>query len=122
MNLVTNASEAIGDRDGVITLRTAVDGGCVALEVSDTGCGIARRRAAPVFDPFFTTKPTGHGLGLPVVHRIVQRIGGVVRFDTQLGRGTTFRALLPSIHKTTEPAPAVEVSSVPDQWIGRAPS
>jgi PAS domain S-box-containing protein len=116
MNLVTNASDAIGDRDGVITLRTAVDGGCVALEVSDTGCGISAEAQPRLFDPFFTTKPTGHGLGLPVVHRIVQRIGGVVRFDTQLGRGTTFRALLPSIHKTTEPAPAVEVSSVPDQW------
>src|SRR5207344_2288312 len=100
MNLITNASEAIVDRDGVITVRTGSDGRYVAFEVSDTGCGISAEAQSRIFDPFFTTKASGHGLGLVVVQRIVQGFGGVVRFETQLGRGTTFRVLLPSVDKT----------------------
>ena len=111
MNLITNASDAIGDRKGLIrvtTRRVAVDpestlarsrglghGDYVQLEVSDTGGGITLEMQAKVFDPFFTTKPAGHGLGLAVVQGIVRRLGGIIRLVSALGKGTMFQILLP---------------------------
>src|SRR5262249_51886104 len=105
MNLVINASEAIGNRDGtirVVTERVAVDsgsdvwkakslkeGGYVQLEVSDSGCGMtpdAQRRA---FDPFFTTKFAGRGMGLAVVQQIVHQLGGGIHLISAVGQGTT---------------------------------
>jgi two-component system, cell cycle sensor histidine kinase and response regulator CckA len=110
MNLVTNASEAIGERDGRILIRTrqvtavvnSTLGGlsqCIELEISDTGSGINRETQSKIFDPFFTTKSAGHGLGLAVVQRIIQELGGAMEVDTELGRGTTFRILLPIAEK-----------------------
>jgi len=107
MNIVTNASEAIGERDGLILIRTA-DGApaaaalrngadrCVELQISDTGCGIDADAQSKIFDPFFTTKAAGHGLGLAVVQRIVQGLGGSIQLDAEPGRNTTFRILLPA--------------------------
>jgi PAS domain S-box-containing protein len=115
MNLITNASCAIGDRDGtirVITRRTtigeqfAVNSGTfpkrnyVALEVADTGCGMAKETMARVFDPFFTTKSTGHGLGLPVVQGIVRSLGGAIHLASEPEKGTTFQILLPCAEAT----------------------
>jgi signal transduction histidine kinase len=73
MNLVTNASEALGENDGMILIHTAVThagsngsgaatGDWVRMEVSDTGCGMNAADQHKIFDPFFTTKPSGHGL------------------------------------------------------------
>jgi two-component system, cell cycle sensor histidine kinase and response regulator CckA len=73
------------------------------LEVSDTGCGIAPDAQPKIFDPFFTTKSMGHGLGLAVVQRIVQGLGGAVQLETEPGRGATFRILLPSAPETAPP-------------------
>jgi CheY-like chemotaxis protein len=109
MNLVTNASEAIGERDGVIriTLSRAnsghtpattdgvTNGDSVQLEVSDNGCGMSPETQARVFDPFFSTKSAGRGLGLAVVHGIVRGLGGSVRVVSEPGKGTTFRVSLP---------------------------
>ena len=110
MNLITNASEAIGDQDGVIRITTGVvkagkdtapglkalgAGGYVQLKVSDTGPGIAPEVQARVFDPFFTTKTTGHGLGLTVVQGIVGNLSGTIRISSRPGTGTTVRVLLP---------------------------
>ena len=110
MNLITNASEAIGDQDGVIRITTGVvkagkdtapglkslgAGGYVQLKVSDTGPGIAPEVQARVFDPFFTTKTTGHGLGLTVVQGIVGNLSGTIHISSQPGTGTTVRVLLP---------------------------
>jgi CheY-like chemotaxis protein len=111
MNLITNASDAIGDREGVIrviTRRTTLKdelagisseslpgGDFVELEVSDTGCGISPQTQAKVFDPFFTTKSAGRGLGLAVVHGAVQSLGGTVRLTSEPDKGTTFQVLLP---------------------------
>ena len=111
MNLVTNASEAIGDRDGLIRLSTRrvtvgqdrpgwmpaelAAGDYVQVEVTDTGRGMDRETQARVFDPFFTTKPPGHGLGLAVVSGIVRGLGGAIHLASEPGKGTTFQVLLP---------------------------
>jgi PAS domain S-box-containing protein len=111
MNLITNASDAVGQRDGVIeviTSRVTVtgnsaaasftslpDGDYVQLEVSDTGCGMSRETLAQVFDPFYTTKSAGRGLGLAVVQGIVRSLGGTIRLTSELNKGSTFQVLLP---------------------------
>jgi two-component system cell cycle sensor histidine kinase/response regulator CckA len=111
MNLVTNASEAIAERYGVIRVTTmkvkvgkdaaiAGDTGLPAgdylkLEVSDTGDGITPEVQARLFDPFFTTKFSGRGLGLAMVQGIVRGHAGAIDVVSAWGRGTRFTVLLP---------------------------
>jgi PAS domain S-box-containing protein len=111
MNLVTNASQAIGERNGTIRVTTAreilgraaaelkgvAEGDYISLEVSDSGCGMPPEIQAKVFDPFFTTKPAGHGLGLAVVLGIVRNLSGAIDLTSEPGRGTTFHVLLPAV-------------------------
>jgi PAS domain S-box-containing protein len=107
MNLVVNARDAIGER-GTITVgtenvsRRGQDGTprvYLALSVADDGCGIDTSVRDQIFNPFFTTKPVGHGtgLGLATVHGIITQSGGEVEVESELGSGTTFRILLPSV-------------------------
>ena len=109
MNLLTNASDAIGDRDGLVRVSTRyASSGCaqamakglaeghyLQLEVSDTGRGMSRELQARVFDPFFSTRGAGHGLGLAVVHGIVRGLRGAIDVASEPGKGTTFRIWLP---------------------------
>jgi PAS domain S-box-containing protein len=111
MNLIINASEAIGDRDGVIHVATTgpvrigresgtnaeqlAEGNYLCLEISDTGRGMTPETQARVFDPFFTTKLAGRGLGLAVVQGIVQNLGGRIHLASAPGRGTNVQILLP---------------------------
>ncbi len=113
MNLITNASEAIGDVEGTILLTTELvdttkngsndllygnecrSDRCIALEVVDTGCGIDREVIPCVFDPFFTTKISGRGLGLAAVQGIVHGHGGVINISSVTGEGTRARILIP---------------------------
>ena len=107
MNLVINASQAIGDRDGVIHVKTSLVKGSsssatdrcrrsnedyIRLEVSDTGCGMTEEEKAKIFDPFFTTKPRGHGLGLAAVQGIVHSHNGAINVLSTSGKSTTFEA------------------------------
>jgi PAS domain S-box-containing protein len=97
MNLMLNASEALGEKAGeirVITSRVRA-GDCLQLEVADTGCGMPDEIKAKIFDPFYTTKATGKGLGLALVQTIVRNHGGSVSLTSALGQGTTVRILLP---------------------------
>jgi len=105
MNLITNASEALEDRAGTITVATSLvriakdpelpAGDYVRLEVSDTGSGMTPAVQSRIFDPFFTTKFTGRGLGLPAAQGIVKGHGGAIRFASAPGAGTRFEVLLP---------------------------
>jgi signal transduction histidine kinase len=111
MNLVTNASEAIGGRAGVIRVTTArvrigldasntgaanlPPGDYLELEVSDTGSGMTPEVQTRIFDPFFTTKAAGHGLGLAAVQGIVRGHGGAINIVSSLGQGARFKFLLP---------------------------
>jgi signal transduction histidine kinase len=71
-----------------------------ALEVADTGKGIAPAVAKRMFDPFFSTKATGTGLGLSIAARIVETHGGSIRYQTKVGSGTTFSITLPGAEKS----------------------
>jgi signal transduction histidine kinase/ActR/RegA family two-component response regulator len=98
MNLVTNASDSIGNRNGVIrvTTRYLEVGGSpsVQLEVSDTGCGMLPELQTRIFDPFFTTKSAGHGMGLAIVQGIVRGLGGTIHLTSEPDKGTTVQITL----------------------------
>ena len=67
----------------------------VEIVVSDNGLGVLPETLERVFDPFFTTKDNGSGLGLAAVHQIVEEHGGIVRFESRQGQGTTVRVRFP---------------------------
>jgi two-component system sensor histidine kinase HydH len=114
VNVMTNALDAMTD-GGTLTLRVApvdeADGLLapgrgwhdrrVRIEIEDTGSGIPADQAASVFNPFFTTKPSGTGLGLALVHKIVEDHGGAVSFRSGPRGGTTFVIVLPVIARQT---------------------
>ncbi len=117
MNLVVNASEALGDGEGVIRVttrhvvigqaeaikKTVAAGDYVQLEVSDTGCGMSAETQAKIFDPFFTTKFSGRGLGLAVVQGIVRSLHGAIQVASEAGKGTAFEVLLPCAKPGAQP-------------------
>jgi CheY-like chemotaxis protein len=120
MNLISNAAEAIGERDGVIRVATALvkigdhanvitgerlpAGNYVLLEVSDTGCGMKPEVQAKIFDPFFTTKQSGRGLGLALIQGTIRAYGGAIGVKSLLGHGTTFQVWLPCSENRLEHA------------------
>jgi signal transduction histidine kinase len=108
MNLLVNAAHAIENR-GRITVRTSYENEMVTVSVSDTGSGIAAENLGRIFEPFFTTKPVGKGtgLGLSLSYSIVQKHGGRIEVDSEIGKGTTFRVILPR-----QMAPAAEENDV----------
>lgn len=125
MNLITNASEAIGNHAGTIRIGTKVrrltrkgldaanlgaelePGEYVHLWVSDTGSGISAKVRSKIFDPFFTTKDSGRGLGLAAVQGIALRHGGTILLDSESGAGTKFSLFLPRVISQSERSPAI---------------
>jgi signal transduction histidine kinase len=97
-NLFSNAVHAM-PQGGTLRVETAPtgldEGEGVELKVGDTGGGIPHDVVHNIFNPFFTTKPKGTGLGLPIVHAIVERHGGSIHIDNREGKGVTFSVLLP---------------------------
>jgi signal transduction histidine kinase len=114
MNLVINALEAVGEKEGVVSLTVDTQGGkqpflpemlpmenlaeskYVVVEVRDTGCGMNPVIRDRIFEPFYTTKFTGQGLGLAAAAGIVQAHGGDIRVYSRPGRGSTFTVFLPA--------------------------
>jgi signal transduction histidine kinase len=99
-NLVSNAIQAM-ESGGRLTVasRTALpdEGDGVVFLVGDTGGGIPHDVVHNIFNPFFTTKAKGTGLGLPIVHAIVEKHGGSIQLDNREGRGVTFSVFLPRV-------------------------
>ncbi len=98
VNMLINAMEAI-ERDGEIQVETSYDERWrnIVLRIKDTGRGIPEDIRLKLFDPFFTTKDTGTGLGLSISHGIVERHGGTISLESQVGHGTTFTITLPVV-------------------------
>jgi two-component system cell cycle sensor histidine kinase/response regulator CckA len=135
MNLVINASEAIGEKEGVIRVATSrvtegwgsvvhkatnlPPGDYVRLEVSDTGSGMSEEAKAKIFDPFFTTKFPGRGLGLAVVQGIVRAHGGAIHLVSAPDDGATFQILLPCTSKIALEIPGATTSSAAQQTTVR---
>jgi two-component system, NtrC family, sensor kinase len=96
LNLLVNAAYAVRD-GGEVRITTRGEAERVRIRVSDTGRGIAPEHLMRIFDPFFTTKPVGEGtgLGLSVTYSIVERHGGEITVESELGKGTTFTVTLP---------------------------
>ena len=135
MNLIINASEAIGDKSGVIAVTSgAMDcdaaylattfagqhmapGQYVYIEVSDTGSGMDQATIARIFDPFFTTKFTGRGLGLAAVLGIVRGHRGAIKVYSELGKGSTFKVLFPAHEQANDHGAATGTGKTPD-WRG----
>jgi signal transduction histidine kinase len=90
LNLVINAFQAMPD-GGQLVVRTKTTASGVALELIDTGCGMADRTKAHIFDAFFSTKQGGSGLGLPTTRKIIQAHGGEIRLESDLTEGVDRR-------------------------------
>lgn len=124
LNLLMNAAQAIPegsvDRNEIRIVTRLDDAGRVAVEVRDSGAGIAAEHLGHIFDPFFTTKPVGEGtgLGLSICHSIINGFKGEISVDSTPGRGTTFRVVLPAadLAAFARPLPA---SSSRQQPVGR---
>ena len=136
MNLVTNASEAIGDRDGIISIATGTrelgqqakdflfagqelePGTFVTLQISDTGCGMSSETLGRIFDPFFTTKASGRGLGLSAMLGILRGHRAGIKIYSESGKGSTFhvyfRAMLGQV-----PVPEAAPTALSTPYCGK---
>jgi PAS domain S-box-containing protein len=137
MNLFINASEAIGEHPGEIHISTGIKkteqrefasavlapelpgGDYLFVRVRDTGEGMAPETLAKIFDPFFTTKFTGRGLGLAATLGIVRAHHGALFVESALGRGSTFRLLLPaSDHMVVKAISDIPPEAQPSEFSG----
>lgn len=120
VNLLINAAHAIPDGNAENhTIRVSTrdgEAGAVVVEVSDSGNGIAPADLGRIFDPFFTTKPVGEGtgLGLSICHGIIHGWGGELTVESRVGKGSTFRMLLPAAQAPADPV-------TPPQLAAEAP-
>ncbi|HHM02690.1 MAG TPA: PAS domain S-box protein [Caldithrix abyssi] len=135
MNLIINASDAIGKKSGIVAITTGVmqcdgnyltetylddrlkPGPYVFLEVSDTGTGMSEETRQKIFDPFFSTKFTGRGLGLAAVLGIIRGHRGAIKVYSEPGKGSTFKVLLPVTDKAMESL--VKPEKAMDNWRGK---
>jgi PAS domain S-box len=139
MNLIINASESLGEQDGVISITATLirprpgffEGATIVptqsaaeyvqLEVSDTGSGMQPETLARIFDPFFTTKFAGRGLGLPAVQGIIRSHHGALTIRSTPGQGSVFSIYLPAASaEPTEPALVRRTTATPWKQHGRA--
>ena len=126
MNLVINASEAIGPKNGVISITTGTQfcdnnylsetwldenlpaGHYVFMEIADNGCGISQKDISRIFEPFYSTKFSGRGLGMAAVLGIVRGHKGAIKVYSEPQMGSTFKVLVPASELVAEQVAAVE--------------
>ncbi len=142
MNLITNASEAVGEEDGVVSVSTGVmhcdadyfktvdtvsgkyggktppAGIYVYFEVTDSGCGMDNETQTRLFDPFFTTKFTGRGLGMSAVLGIVNGHNAAIKVDSEVGKGSSFKVLFPVSENADGEKKAGLKANLEEEWQG----
>jgi signal transduction histidine kinase len=93
------------ENKGKITIHTGAEEGWVKMSISDTGCGIPEENMDKIFTPFFTTKEDikGVGLGLAVSHGIIERHGGRIETQSEVGKGSTFTIVMPAYREESPP-------------------
>jgi PAS domain S-box-containing protein len=137
MNLIINASDAIGELSGVISVSVGATrcddyylkttelfdnlspGLYTHIEVSDTGCGMDAETQARIFEPFFTTKFLGRGLGLAAVVGIVRTHNGAIKVYSEQGKGTTFKLLFPSLPSNYSNNEDTNGATANTKWTGQ---
>jgi signal transduction histidine kinase len=97
LNLLLNAVQAI-EGSGHVTVHVNSRDDCATISVTDTGRGMSSQQITQIFRPFYTTKPTGTGLGLSLVHRIIDEHDGQIKVTSEPGKGSTFEVKLPYAH------------------------
>jgi signal transduction histidine kinase len=97
-NVIKNSLEAMR-RHGTLRIRTDLDDTYVMVSFVDTGSGMSAENLSHVFEPYFTTKPSGTGLGLLIVRRIVREHGGELSIESSQGKGLTLTIRLPYVDK-----------------------
>ena len=95
LNLIENAANAYSGAAGKIEIDAAAGNGETAIRVRDRACGIAPENVAKIFTPFYSSRPSGTGLGLALVSKIVDLHKGRIEVDSRVGRGSTFTITLP---------------------------
>ena len=126
-NLIGNAVKFT--ENGTVTVEASLSGGCLELAVSDTGCGIPRNMLSHILDPFVQVQDPSHaadraggtGLGLSICRRLVQRMGGEISVESELGRGSTFRIRIPGVSACEEKPKREEEGARPDARTGTLP-
>jgi two-component system NtrC family sensor kinase len=98
MNLLVNAAHAI-EKQGEIRVRTWFERGLINITISDSGTGISEENQKRIFEPFFTTKEVGKGtgLGLSIAYDIIKKHNGMIKVDSEVGKGTTFKISIPVV-------------------------
>ncbi len=136
MNLILNASEAIGQAQGEIRIaltkteitgqsgkdhlgKTIIPGNYLCLEVSDNGCGMDEDTQRRVFEPFFTTKFTGRGLGMSAVLGIITAHKGALQLSTKPGNGTSIKVYLPAPASDTSAVQTQQPVQDSSEWRGK---
>jgi len=102
LNVINNALEAMGEKGGTLRLLTRREADAVLIRVEDDGPGV--EDVERIFEPHYTTKVKGTGLGLAIARQIVEEHGGTIRAESQSGRGTSVRILLPAATQAAQPA------------------
>ncbi|MCB1134106.1 MAG: GHKL domain-containing protein, partial [Verrucomicrobiae bacterium] len=112
-NLVRNAYQALPGDKGRITLRSRASEYEHLVSIEDEGTGISPEHMGTLFEPYQTTKPTGSGLGLLIVRRIVREHGGEISVESQQGHGTRVILHLPRLERSVRllggPKPAIDL-------------
>ena len=100
LNITNNAIDAIGSNGHITISSEQLDGDSIKVTVADDGSGMAPEVIRRIFDPFFTTKETGKGtgLGLSITYGILKKLGGTIKAQSEIGKGTTFEIILPVNH------------------------
>ncbi|MGB8526804.1 MAG: ATP-binding protein, partial [Rhodoplanes sp.] len=118
VNLISNAVKFCNRENGLISITARPEGASLRVDVSDNGIGIAKKDRRKVFERFqqagdtLIDKPQGTGLGLPICLHIVERFGGQIWFESELGKGSTFSFRIPSAHYAERPRLDARIEAV----------